>query len=352
MSRQLSYTAAIREAHHIAMERDPRVYTLGIAVSNMSEIFGTTGGLGSRFPDRVFDIPISESAVTGIAVGSALAGMRPVLVHMRLEFAMLSMDQLANQAAKWCYMSGGKSHVPLTVRMIVGRGWGQSSQHGQSLHAWFAHVPGLKVVMPSSPRDAKGLLLAAIEDPNPVIYIEHRWLHDLQGEVPEGHYVEPIGQPRRLLEGSDVTIVASSYATVEAWRAAQTLAAEHGIHAEVIDLRTLSPLDYSLLEESVTKTGRLVVCDQGTLTAGFAAEIVARLTERCFGALEAAPVRITLPDAPLPTTRALANYYYPTIEHIVQACRGVLGKPTRDPFLDVRPEDKLDVVDEKFVGPF
>jgi pyruvate dehydrogenase E1 component beta subunit len=297
------------------------------------------------------DMPVAESAMTGIALGSALVGMRPVMSHVRLEFAILAMDQICNQAAKWHYMFGGQSSVPLTIRMIVGRGWGQGPQHSQSLHAWFAHIPGLKVVMPSTVYDAKGLLMAAIADDNPVIYIEHRWLHSLRGHVPEGAYEVPLGQPRIIRKGSDVTLVASSYSTLEALRAAERLSVE-GVEAEVIDLRTLSPLDDSLILESVRRTGHLVAIDQSTLTAGFAGEIVARVTEKAFADLKSAPERVTLPDVPTPTTRALANYYYPTIGHIVAAALRRLGRPVKDPFETVQPEDLLDIPDKSFTGPF
>jgi pyruvate dehydrogenase E1 component beta subunit len=294
--------------------------------------------------------------MTGVALGSCLVGMRPIMTHMRLEFAMTAMDQICNQAAKWHYMFGGQSKVPLTIRMLIGRGWGQGPQHSQSLHAWFAHVPGLKVVMPSTPYDAKGLLIASIEDDNPVIFLEHRWLHNIHGPVPEGHYSVPLGEPRVVTEGDDVTIVAASYATIEAIKAGRELARE-GIKAEVIDLRTLVPRNDATILASVRKTGRLVVADQGTLTGGFAGEIVARVTEQAFVALKAAPIRVTLPDIPTPTTRALSNYYYPTPGHIVAAARRTLGLSRDDAGSDlwagIEPADKmLDVPDRSFTGPF
>jgi len=300
---------------------------------------------------RVFDMRVSESGMTGIALGSALVGMRPVMTHMRLEFAILAMDQICNQAAKWHYMFGGQARAPLVLRMIVGRGWGQGPQHSQSLHAWFAHIPGLKVVMPSTPHDAKGLLLAAIADDSPVVFIEHRWLYNIHGSVPEGYYDVPLGVPRVVRPGRDATIVASSYSTFEAVRAAERLATQN-IEAEVIDLRTLSPLDDAPIVESVRRTGHLVVADQGTLTAGFAGEIVARVTEKAFRALKSAPERVTLPDNPTPTTRALANYHYPTIDHIVAAVVRRLGRSAPDPFEKIKPEDKLDIPDASFKGPF
>ena len=212
-------------------------------------------------------------------------------------------------------------------------------------------MPGLKVVMPSTVYDAKGLLMAAIADDNPVVFIEHRWLYNLRGPVPEGDYIVPVGQPRILRAGKDVTIVASSYSTLESLRAADELM-KRGIDAEVIDLRTLTPLDDSEILASVCRTGHLVVVDQGTLTAGFASEIVTRVTEKVFSDLKSAPERVTLPDVPTPTARALSNYYYPTIGHIVAAAMRRLGRSVPDPYETVRPDDLLDIPDQSFTGPF
>lgn len=352
--RQLTYVQALNEASDICLERDPKVYLMGLGVPDPIGVFGSTKGLREKYGSkRVLDMPIAENAMTGVAVGSCLVGMRPVMTHMRLEFAIPAMDQICNQAAKWSFMFGGQSRVPLTMRMIVGRGWGQGPQHSQSLHAWFAHIPGLKVVMPATPYDAKGLLIAAIEDDSPVVFIEHRWCYNLHGAVPEGHYRVPLGEPRSMHEGDACTVVASSYASIEALKAVQMLAAE-GIACDLIDLRTIAPLNIEPVLASVARTGRLVVVDQGTLTAGFAGEIVARVTERAFGQLKSAPQRVTLPDCPTPTTRALSNYYYPLPAHIVAAVRSTLGLPfDPDPFLSVVPEDKsLDVPDKSFSGPF
>ena len=325
INRQLKFAEAIHEAIDICLDRDRSTYLMGLGVPDPIGVFGTTKGLQEKHgKKRVFDMPVAENAMTGVALGSCLVGMRPIMTHMRLEFAMTAMDQICNQAAKWHYMFGGQSKVPLTIRMLIGRGWGQGPQHSQSLHAWFAHIPGLKVVMPSTPYDAKGLLIASIEDDNPVVFFEHRWLHNIHGPVPEGHYTVPLGEPRIVTEGGDVTIVAASYATLEAIKAGRELERE-GIKAEIIDLRTLVPRNDAAILELVRKTGRLVVVDQGTLTGGFAGEIVARVTEEAFDALRAAPIRVRLPDIPTPTTRALSNYYYPTPGHIVAAARRTLG---------------------------
>jgi acetoin:2,6-dichlorophenolindophenol oxidoreductase subunit beta len=355
--RQLKFAEAIHEAIDICLERDRSTYVMGLGVPDPIGVFGTTKGLRDKHGEkRVFDMPVAEKAMTGVALGSCLVGMRPIMTHMRLEFAMTAMDQICNQAAKWHYMFGGQSKVPLTIRMLIGRGWGQGPQHSQSLHAWFAHIPGLKVVMPSTPHDAKGLLIASIEDDNPVVFFEHRWLHNVHGPVPEGHYTVALGEPRVVTEGDDVTIVAASYATIDAIKAARELARD-GIAAEIIDLRTLTPRDDTAILASVRKTGRLIVADQGALTGGFAGEIVARVTEQAFGALKAAPVRVTLPDIPTPTTRALSNYYYPTPRHIVAAARRTLVLPydaaRDDPWAGIEPADKtLDVPDKSFSGPF
>ena len=231
MNRQLKFFEAIREATDQAMERDPAVYIVGLGVPDPKGIFGTTLGLQEKYgTTRVQDMPLSENAMTGVALGSALVGMRPIITHQRVDFALVAMEQMVNQAAKWHYMFGGKAKVPMVVRMIIGRGWGQGPQHSQSLQAWFAHIPGLKVVMPTTAHDAKGLLAAAIEDNNPVVFIEHRWLHNISDEVPEEYYTVPLGSARVMREGNDVTIVGTSYMALEAVRAAEHLRA-HDVFA-------------------------------------------------------------------------------------------------------------------------
>lgn len=352
--RELKFFEAIREGLDVAMERDQRTYLLGLGVSDPIGVFGTTRGLHEKYGSkRVFDMPIAENAMTGVALGSALVGMRPIMTHMRLEFSMPAIDQICNQAGKWNYMFGGQASVPLTIRMIVGRGWGQGPQHSQSLHAWFSHIPGLKVVAPSTPYDAKGLLLASIEDNNPVIFLEHRWLYNTYGPVPEGYYTVPLSSPRVVRSGKDVTLVGLSYSTLDCLKAANELATD-GIESEIIDLRTLSPRNDDLILESVRKTGRLIVVDQGTLTCGYSADVIAAVVEKEFASLKAAPVRVALPDIPTPTTRALSNYFYPTPGHIVAEARKSLGLPFKeDPFAGIQPADKtLDVPDSSFRGPF
>lgn len=350
MPRELKFCEAINEAIDISMARDPSVYLMGLGVPDPKGVFGTTRGLAEKYgPQRVLDMPTAENGMTGIAIGSALVGMRPIMVHQRFEFALLAVEQLVNQAAKWRYTFAGKASVPLVVRLIVGRGWGQGPTHCQSLHAWFAHIPGLKVVLPTTPHDAKGLLIASIEDNNPVIFVEHRWLHNLRGRVPQGHYRVPLGQARILRKGDDLTIAAASYMTVEALRAARILE-RAGIAVEVIDLRTVQPLNLGPVLESVRKTGRLIVADTGGKSFGISAEIVARVVEQALPSLKAPPARIGLPDCPGPSTPALAKHYFPGVPDIVTAARNLLNL---EGSRFAEPENTAaDVPDLSFAGPF
>ena len=352
MERQLKFYEAVNEALNVCLAKDPSVYVMGLGVTDPKGTFGTTLGLQEKYgPNRVMDMPTSENAMTGVAIGSALVGMRPILIHQRLDFALLSMDQLVNQAANWHYMFGGKTRVPLVVRMTIGRGWGQGPQHSQSLQAWFAHVPGLKVVMPTTPYDAKGMLIASIEDDNPVIFLEHRWLHNIVGPVAEGMYRVPLGSARVAREGKDLTIAAISYMTLESLRAAEMLY-ETGIEAEVIDVRSLKPLDEGLIIDSVRKTGRLIVADTGWRGAGFSAEIIARVAEETFGGLKSPPKRVTLPDIPTPSTPALASHYYPRAIHIARQAMEMLGLNTDDLVAEATATVSLDIPDISFKGPF
>lgn len=351
-SRQRKFTQAINEALDAAMAADPRVYVMGLGVPDPKGIFGTTLGLAEKYgPERVLDMPTSENGMTGVAIGSAIAGMRPVMTHQRIDFALLAVDQIVNQAAKWHYMFGGQMRVPLVIRMIIGRGWGQGPQHSQSLQAWFAHVPGLKVVMPTTPHDAKGLLIASIEDDNPVVFIEHRWLYNSTGPVPAGPYRVPIGRARTLRPGTDITIAAMSYMTLEALRAADILDRD-GVSAEVIDVRTVKPLDGAAILESVRRTGRLIVADTGWKDVGVGAEIVARVAEEALEDLKSPPRRFGLPDCPAPTTPALADRYYPRAVHIAAAARRMLGLAADETEPDEASPIPLDVPDTSFVGPF
>ncbi|PTY02884.1 alpha-ketoacid dehydrogenase subunit beta [Opitutaceae bacterium EW11] len=350
--REISYAEAIREGFSVALERDPRVVLLGLGVPDPKGFFGTTTGLQQRFgAERVMDMPCSENGMSGVVLGAAINGLRPVLNHQRLDFAILSMDPICTQAAKWHYMFGGAMKMPVVFRMIIGRGWGQGPQHSQCLQSWFAHIPGLKVVMPTTPHDAKGLLIAAIEDDNPVVFLEHRWLHHAKGHVPEGHYTVPIGPARVAKPGRDVTLVALSYMVAEALEAAKNLA-KLGVDAEVIDLRSLRPLDSTLILESVRKTGRLVVADTGWALAGMSAEVLAVASEGAFGSLKAAPRRVCFPDCPTPTSPSLAAAYYPRSGDIVAAVRETLGLPADEADTAIPAGVELDKPNPAFTGPF
>jgi len=352
MTRTRSYCEAIHEALHQAMEADPAVIVMGEGVDDPRAIFGSTRGLQARFGrTRVSDLPLSENGMTGVMVGAALTGLRPVMTHQRLDFTLYAMDQLVNHAAKRCYASGGVQSVPLTIRAIVGRGWGQGSQHSQSLHAWFAHIPGLKVIMPATPYDMKGLLLAAIRDPNPVICIEHRKLYEERGDVSELPYAIPLGEGIVRRIGTDATVVAFSSMTVDAMRAA-SLAEPAGISVEVIDPRTVKPLDVELILSSVEKTGRLVIADPGWAMCGLSAEVAAVVAERAFASLKAPIRRIALPDMPTPTSHALERAFYPGADEIVQAVFDVMGRDRRGKMATAASTQARPAAEHVFVGPF
>lgn len=341
---------AINQALHLAMQQDERVLNFGLGVDDPKAIFSTTAGLQQRFgAERVFDMPTSENGMTGVAIGAALAGMRPVMCHQRLDFFLLAMDQLVNNAAKWHYTFGRA--VPLTIRLIMGRGWGQGPTHSQNLQAWFAHVPGLKVVMPANAYDAKGLLLSSIFDDDPVVFLEHRWLHDAVGEVPDGDIRVPLGQAHRVREGDAVTIVAASYMVVEALHACRALASA-GVECELIDLRTIKPIDWPTVFASVRRTGRLLALDTGAATGSVAGEVIARVSMDCWDALKAPPQRLAMPDCPEPTSYGLTRQFYPGAAEIVQRIGQMLGLSSLP--LAALPERAThhDVPGAWFSGPF
>jgi len=334
------------------METDQDVICYGLGTPDPKGVFGTTLGLQERFGvQRVFDMPCSENGMTGVAIGAALNGIRPVVTHQRVDFFLLAMDQLVNNAAKWHYMFGGQGSVPITIRLIIGRGWGQGPTHSQHLQAWFAHIPGLKVVMPTTPADAKGLLISSIFDDNPVVFLEHRWLHNAQGDVPEGDHRVPLGEAATARTGDDVSIVAMSHMTVEAIRASDHLKAQ-GIGCEVIDLRTISPLDWATVLASVRRTGRLLVADTGSRSGGVGGEVVARVAEELGDVMKCRPRRIALPDCPTPTSSALTLGFYPRAAEIAQAVGSMLGLPSGADALEAQRSGPHDVPGEWFRGPF
>lgn len=322
--RRISYAQAICEAHRQLLETDRRVFLIGQGLWSPWYAGTSLKDLDKEFSrDRVLDTPISENAVTGAAIGASMCGMRPIVFHPRMDFMLLAMDPIINQAANWSYLFRGQVSVPVVIRAAINRGGEQGAQHSQALHAFFMHVPGLKVVMPSTPYDAKGLLVAAVRDENPVIYIDDRWLYDLEGEVPEEMYEVPLGQGVLRRTGQEVTVVAWSYAAYLAEAACNQLA-QQGIEVELIDLRSLKPWDEELVANSVRKTGRLVIVDGGWRTCGAAAEIAAEMSEVVFHWLKAPIVRVTLPDLPAPSSRTLEQAYYLTAQKIVQAVERVL----------------------------
>jgi len=326
--RTLTYAQAIREAHAQMLARDARVFVIGQGLWSPWYAGSSLEGLDSEFGcARVVDTPVSENAVTGMAVGAALAGLRPIVFHPRMDFMLLAMDPIVNQAANWSHLFGGDSGVPLVIRAAINRGGEQGAQHSQALHAMFMHVPGLKVVMPSTPADAKGLLMAAMADPGPVLYIDDRWLYAESGEVAAEPFTAAIGEAAVRRSGSDVTLIGISWMASECMRAAGILEGE-GIDAEVIDLRSLKPWDKETVAASVSRTGRAVVADGGWRTAGASAEIAAEIYERVFDHLLAPIARVALPDAPAPASRAEEQAYYPGAEQIAATARAVLALGT------------------------
>ena len=322
--RKISYAEAINEALRQLMERDDRVLLIGQGVTSPWYVGKTTQGLIDRFGSRrVVDTPVSEGGVTGVAIGAALAGMRPIVVHSRMDFMYYAMDQIANHAANWHYMFGGQSSIPLTIWGIINRGGEQAAQHSQALQAMFTHIPGLKVIMPSNAYDAKGLLTASVNDNNPVVFIDDRWLYDDEVDVPEELYSVTIGKGVISREGRDITLAATSYMVTKAIEAARSLM-EQGIDVEIIDIRSLKPLDEDLLLKSIKKTGRMVVIDGGWKTCGVGAEIAALVAEKAFADLQAPVARVSLPDAPAPASGVLEKAYYPDAEDIVSAAKEAL----------------------------
>ncbi len=319
--REITYAEAIREALREEMKRDERVYIIGEDVGRFGGCFGVTKGLWEEFGDeRVKDTPISETAIIGSSVGAAATGMRPVPEIMFCDFMGVAMDEITNQAAKMRYMFGGKVKLPMVVRTPVGGGLSAAAQHSQSLEAWFTHLPGLKVVMPSTPYDAKGLLKAAIRDDNPVIFLEHKMLYGVKGEVPEEEYIVPLGVADVKREGKDITIIATSMMVYKSLEAAKELEKE-GISVEVVDPRTLYPLDEERILESVKKTHRAIVVHEAVERSGFGGEIVALIMEKAFEYLDAPVKRVCAKNTPIPFSPPLEKFVIPQVEDIIKAIK-------------------------------
>jgi acetoin:2,6-dichlorophenolindophenol oxidoreductase subunit beta len=314
--RVLGYAQAINEALSVAMERDPSIIVLGQGVDDPGSMFGTTKGLDKLFGgERVFDTPLSEEGMMGICTGAAMNGCRPVYFHNRPDFLLLAMNQIVTHAAKYSYLDNGQTSVPMVVWSAIGRGWGSGPQHSQAIQGMLMQVPGIKILMPSNPFDAKGLMIAAIQDNNPVFIFDHRWLMKQKGIVPEGYYTVPIGKGIYRRRGKDLTVVGTSHTLEVAVKALDNLAGEN-ITADVIDLRTIKPLDEAIILESVRKTGKLLVVDTGWVMAGVCAEIGCLVAEKGFRDLKAPVRRVGMPDIPTPAGFTLEQYIYPNAEKV------------------------------------
>lgn len=315
--RMMSYSDALNEALTVAMEMDPKVWVLGQGVDDPHGSFGVTLGLAEKFgSERCTDTPLSEEGITGICTGAALGGTRPILFHNRPDFVLLSLNQIVTHAAKWSYMDNGKSKVPLVIWAAIGRGWGSGPQHSQAIHGMLLGVPGIRVAMPSTPADAKGIMLTAIADNNPVLIFEHRWLMKQQGDVPEGLHTVPVGKGVYRQRGTDLTIVGTSHMLHLAMDALENLKGK--VSADVIDLRWLKPIDEEIVLESVKKTGRLLVVDTAWETGGLCAEIGCMVAEKGFNHLRAPVARLGLPDVPTPAGYSLEQLFYPKAENVEQ----------------------------------
>ena len=347
MKRNIQFREALSSALADEMTADPSVFVFGLDVPDHKRIFGSTAGLLEKFgPERVFGTPLSEDAMTGAALGAALAGLRPVHVHIRVDFALLGMNQIINMISNLRYMTGGQiGKLPIVIRAVIGRGWGQSAQHSKSLQGMFAHFPGLKVVMPSSPQDAYSLLRASIRDDNPVIFLEHRWLYDVVGEVDDAHAV-PLGLANVRRHGKDITLVCTSWMNVEAHKAADLLA-RRGVEAEIVDVRSIAPLDAATILKSVRRTGRCIVADYDWSFCGFAAELAAQIHHGCFKELKAPVERVGFAHTPCPTTRPLENLFYPSAKTLVRAAERLLGLDEMD-----LSQEKFYTYEVNFKGPF
>lgn len=357
-SRHLSFVHAIREALDQSMERNQHVIVIGEGVPDPKNIFESTSYLQDKYgKSRVYDMPLSENGMTGVCIGSAIRGLRPVLIHQRIDFSLLSIDQIVNNAAKWFYMFNGKSSVPLVIRMIIGRGWGQGPQHSQSLQAIFALIPGLKVVMPTTAYDAKGMLISAINDDNPIIFIEHRWLHNILDSVPKKYYEVEIGKAKIIKKGLSLTLAAFSYMVIESLSVAKTLDKFLGLKIEVIDMRSVRPLDVGCVIKSVRKTKNLIVADTAHAFGSIASELIFKVVEKCFNLLKKPPIRICSPDHPTPTSFGLTKLYYPEAQDILKQIIDMLELKINKEFLKViinelKRCDKHDTPNKNFIGPF
>lgn len=346
MSEMTTFRQALADAQIDAMQADPKVFVFGLDVPDHKSIMGSTKGIVDKFgKTRCFGTPLSEDAMTGVALGAAVSGLRPIHVHIRTDFMLLGMNQIANMVSSLRYMTGGKLKVPMVIRAIIGRGWGQSAQHSKSMHGVFSHFPGLKVVMPTSPQDAYSMMRASVEDDNPVLFLEHRWLYDITGEVSKKEKT-PLGEAKVRRVGSDLTIVATSWMTIEAMKAAEVLA-KYGVSAEVVDVRSIAPLDSATILQSARKTGRCIVADYDWVYCGFSAEVAAQISSACFGKLKSPVERLGFQPVPCPATRPLENLFYPSAPAIIRTAEKMLGLKNAD-----ISGETFYSYEEAFKGPF
>jgi pyruvate dehydrogenase E1 component beta subunit len=355
--RYLKYNEAILEATDQLLTQDEKNFVIGLGVNDPKAIFGTTLGLKKKYSEkRIMDMPASENAMTGVVIGCAIMGLRPIMVHQRSDFFLLAMDQLINNAAKWYGMFGGQMSVPVVFRLIIGKGWGQGPQHSQALYGMFAQIPGIKIVMPSTPYDAKGLLIAAVKDKNPVIYIEHRWLHNIFGEVPKEMYDIEIGKAKVVKEGKDITIIAISDGVLEAIKSLDILSKEK-IDAEIIDIRTIKPLDKKTILNSIKKTKRVLIVDSDWKMCSVSSEILAIISEEFLNILKALPRRLNWPEIGCPTSWSLSNHFYYNYKDIAVEVMKIMGLDKKSKILfdenikikNIKPQD---IPDSTFKGPF
>jgi acetoin:2,6-dichlorophenolindophenol oxidoreductase subunit beta len=348
-----NYAEQIRAGLDDALGNDPKLILMGLGVTDPKGVFGTTIGLVQKYgKERVLETPTSENAVTGVGVGLAITGHKSVMVHQRLDFFLLAMDQLVNSAAKWHYMYGGQQSVPITIRLITGRGWGQGPTHSQNLHSWFTHIPGLKVVMPAFANEAKELLRLSIADPNPVVFLEDRWCH--VQEVDFSDVCEPgsiqLGQAEVLVSGASLTVVSAGFGAVESFRAIKFLK-EFGLSVELINLRTLKPLDTATIFSSVNKTGKILVVDSGAEIASFGSEVISQVSRNCFSALKSAPQLIAAPDVPEPTSHGVTEEFKFDARDIAKKIIEMTGINVKDD-LNTLKNVPHDAPNSTYLGPF
>ena len=354
MNSEMTYVEAIRIAQRQILLEDEKTFILGLGANDAKGMFGTNLNLVEEFgTKRVMDAPLSENTLTGVSIGMAAMGFKPILVHHRLDFTLTAFEQMINQAAKWYFNSAGKSHIPLLIRMVVGRGWGQGPTHGQSLQSVFSHIPGLKVIMPASPQDAGNMIIGGISDGNPVIYIEHRWLHGLQDRVVTPFQPYKIGLAKVVKFGTDITLVSNSYSVIESLFVARFLEENMGLSVEVIDMRSISPWDKQTIFTSIAKTRRLAIVDTGHLSFGVSGEIITSVIEEFWNELLSKPIRLGFPDMPVPSAPGLSANYYPGLANIAEKIASVFDlNLSDDERMLLQGPGPFDIPPAGLVGPF